>query len=283
MGTPTVRSVEVRAALLRWHGLPGQRERRRWSQRGRATGRPRFRLRQRGPLRRATGSGVSGNGGRFAGQPGRGGTVIGKPIWRRGGNGAGQPADRVSNSGDGGRATGRRRRGGSCRRVRPEVEVEGSRTGFARSTGRKRASPAGTPSGGNDGRCDRSRRRLTPEDRPVVDRSTFWGPGWVRRRKPAAPPGASLVPASIDPTVDIVGHAREPVGHDREPRELTRLARRPNSVRSRLQALSNVPVNSPRSLGIYRCSQLARRQKGTMFGSSRPNNGSATRRRKVPE
>jgi hypothetical protein len=100
-----------------------------------------------------TGSGVSGNGGRFAGQPSQGGTVIGQPIWRRGGNGAGQPANRASNSGDGGRATGRRSRGGSCRRVRPEVAVEGIRAGFARSTGRKRASPAAPPSGENDGRC----------------------------------------------------------------------------------------------------------------------------------
>jgi hypothetical protein len=50
---------------------------------------PRVQLRQRGPRQRAPRSGVSGNGGRFAGQPGRGGTVIGKPIWRRGGNGVG--------------------------------------------------------------------------------------------------------------------------------------------------------------------------------------------------
>src|SRR5690606_12111039 len=40
----------------------------------------------------------------------------------------------------------------------------------------------------------RSSGRLTPEDRPVVDRSTFRvSPGRVRRRKPAAPPGATLV------------------------------------------------------------------------------------------
>jgi hypothetical protein len=38
----------------------------------------------------------------------------------------------------------------------------------------------------------RSERRLTPHSRPVVDRSTFWvGPGRLRQRKQAAPPGAS--------------------------------------------------------------------------------------------
>jgi hypothetical protein len=55
-GTPTAREVRVRAALVRWHGLPGQRERRR---RANGAGQPAtgVRLRQRRSVRRPPRSG----------------------------------------------------------------------------------------------------------------------------------------------------------------------------------------------------------------------------------
>jgi hypothetical protein len=77
--TPTAPHVEVRRRHNRWHGLPGQRERRREATEPacRQTG---PRLRQRGPVRRATRSGrhsrreTGGNArtqrGRVAGKPG---------------------------------------------------------------------------------------------------------------------------------------------------------------------------------------------------------------------
>ena len=151
----------------------------------------------------------SGTGVRVSGHRGRGSpaTEAGSPANRVGaapGSGnrsgaeeateSGSPDRPGFHSGDGGRATGRRSRGGSYRRVRPVVSVEGSRVGFARSTGRKRASPAETPSGDNDGRCEQV------ETQANARRSTGGGslhllgsPGRVRRRKPAAPPGAILV------------------------------------------------------------------------------------------
>ena len=111
-------------------------------------------LRQRGPLRRATGSGVSGNGGRFAGRRGRGGTVIGQPMWRRGGNGAGFARTPGLDSGDGGRFADRRGRGGTSAEIRL-----GGRAG--RQQGRvrpvdwpKKGIARRVPSGEHDGRCE---------------------------------------------------------------------------------------------------------------------------------
>ncbi len=111
-------------------------------------------LRQRSSLRRVTGSGVSGNGGRFAGRRGRGGTGIGQPMWRRRGNG---PLRRRPglDSGDGGRFADRRGRGGRsagfARTARRTAAAE-----VRLGDGRKRASPAESLSREHDGRCVRS-------------------------------------------------------------------------------------------------------------------------------
>jgi hypothetical protein len=110
---------------------------------------------------------------------------------RRGINGAGQPADRGLDSGDGGRATDQRSRGGSQRRVRPALASRTAAGSGNRPTGRKTGIARRIPLGRRRAMCW-SKRRLTPEDRPVVDRSTLWvGPGRLRQRKQAAPPGAS--------------------------------------------------------------------------------------------
>jgi hypothetical protein len=142
----------TRAARVRGHGQPGQRERRRGVPRSRVTG-------HRGRH--------SGNGVRFGGQPGRG--LRQRSSLRRA-TGSGRhrrratdvapqrqrsrvrPADRVSTPvtevGSPAADVGAVRTTGCAREDVPN----GSRNGFARSTGRKTASPAGSPSGENDGR-----------------------------------------------------------------------------------------------------------------------------------
>lgn len=119
------------------------------------------------------------------------------------------PGDRGPgpDSGDGDRATDRRGRGGEQRRVTDGCDPKAAGPGD-RSTGRKAASPAGLPRE-HDGRCIWSRRRLTPVDRPVVDRSTFRvAPGGCagsgRRHRPGllSFSGRSPRPLQVTPFVD---------------------------------------------------------------------------------
>lgn len=151
--TPTAPEVDDRRRQ-RWHGQPGQRERRRGPT-GRATdtevrapatgiGRP---IRPgRGRLRhRATGGGA-------VGQRVPGNRQTGLRLRRRG------LGDRPSWSGRRLRSGDRRQASNGTGPARPDDRRQ---TGIARRAF------------GHDGRCDWSRRRLTPEDRPVVDRSTF--------------------------------------------------------------------------------------------------------------
>jgi hypothetical protein len=141
----------TRAARVRWHGQPGQRERRRGVPRSRVTGhrgrhsgngvrfggRPGRGLRQRSSLRRATGSG----------RHRRRATDVAPQRQRS----RVRPADRVSTPvtevGSPAADVGAVRTTGCAREDVPN----GSRNGFARSTGRKTASPAGSPSGKTTG------------------------------------------------------------------------------------------------------------------------------------
>ena len=119
--------------------------------------------------------GDSGNGARFGGNRVGAAPSSGN---RRGAAEAtepGSPGRPGLDSGDGGRCdrpptSGRLRATGS-----PGMDVSnGSRVGFDPIDWPKTGIARRDPLGGHDGRCDWSRRRLTPEDRPVVDRPTFW-------------------------------------------------------------------------------------------------------------
>ena len=92
--------------------------------------------------------GLSGNGGRPSGRStgsgrGRHRATDGAPKRRRS-RVTGRPG---LDSGDGGRFAGRGSRGGTWCRVRPGAGAEGSRAGFARSTGRKTGIARRIPSG----------------------------------------------------------------------------------------------------------------------------------------
>lgn len=112
----------------------------------------------------------SGNGVRFAGHRGRGGTAAGEPAARPGvrrGRVADRPGTPAPRRGSvrrssAGRGCGRRATGERCRTAAGPGD---------RIDGRKRASPAEPSGTTGDVMIE---RRLTPEDRSVVDRSTFW-------------------------------------------------------------------------------------------------------------
>ena len=173
--TPTLRTAAVRTALLRWHGLPGQRERRRWSRRSRvrpatevptpatgsaSAGNEVGGLRQRGPVRRPTGSGRHRD--RETDLAPRGQRSRVRPTDR-----ASTPVTEVGQPAEG---VGAAVTAGFARWSRSKAAGSGSPGRLAEKGHRPPRPLRGTTTGD----VNRSRRRLTPEDRPVVDRSTFW-------------------------------------------------------------------------------------------------------------